>query len=68
MYEIFFLVWLVSSRPLSTVKRDFCFGEFQANSMLLLNPEHSILTDIKTNRNGFKSSGQDISALEGSDS
>ena len=52
----------MSSQPLSTVKRDFCFGEFQANSMFLLNPEHSILTDVKTNRNEFKSSGQDILA------
>ena len=30
--------------------------------MLLLNPEHSILTDVKTNQNGFRSSGQDILA------
>ena len=30
--------------------------------MLLLNPEHSILTDIKTNQNRFRSSGQDILA------
>ena len=52
----------MSSRLLSIVKRYFCFDEFQANSMLLLNPEHSILTDVKTNRNEFKSSGQDILA------
>ena len=62
MYESFFLVWLMSSQPLSTVKRYFCFDEFQANSMFLLNPEHNILTDIKTNRNGFRSFGQDILA------
>ena len=30
--------------------------------MLFLNPEHSILTDVKTNQNGFRSSGQDILA------
>ena len=35
IYESFFLVWLMSSRPLSTVKRDFCFSEFQTNSMPL---------------------------------
>ena len=59
----------MSSRPLSTVKRDFCFGEFQTNSMpFFLNPEHGILTDVKTNQNGFKGFGQDISALEGLDS
>ena len=33
-----------------------------------LNPEHSILTDVKINRNGFKGSGQDISVLDGSNS
>ena len=52
----------MSSRLLSTVRRDSCFGKFQANSVFLLNPEHSILTDVKTNRNGFRSSGQDILA------
>ena len=30
--------------------------------MPLLNPEHSILTDVKTNQNGFRSSRQDILA------
>ena len=30
--------------------------------MLLLNPKHSILIDVKTNRNGFRSSGQHILA------
>ena len=44
------------------MKRNFCFDEFQANSMFLLNPEHSILTDVKINRNEFRSSGQDILA------
>ena len=52
----------MNSRPLNTVRREFCFCEFQTNSMLILNPEHSILTDIRTNRNGFKSFGQDILA------
>ena len=66
--KAFFLIWLMNSQLLSTVKRDFYFGEFQTNSILFLNPEYSILTDVKTNRNGFRSSGQDISALEGSDS
>ena len=40
--------------------KDFCFDEFQTNSMLLLNLEHSILTDVKTNQNRFEGSGQDI--------
>ena len=62
IYESFFLVWLMSLQPLSTVKRDLCFGQFQTNSILFLNPEYSILIDVKTNRNGFRSSGQDILA------
>ena len=53
IYESFFLVWLTSSQPVSTVKKKRCS---------FLNPEHSILTDVKTNQNGFRSSGQDILA------
>ena len=49
-------------------KKIFLFGWISSKFNAPLNLEHSILTDIKINRNGFKGSGQDISALEGSDS
>ena len=68
MYESFFLVWLMSFRPLSTVKEIFVLMNFKQIQCSLLSPEHSILTDVKINQNGFKGSGQDISALEGLDS
>ena len=43
-------------------KEIFVLVNFKQIQCSLLSPEHSILTDVKTNRNGFRSSGQDILA------
>ena len=60
--KAFFLVWLMNSRPLSTVKRFLFLVNFKQIQCSLLSPEHNILIDVKTNQNGFRSSGQDILA------
>ena len=53
----------MNSRPLSTIKKDiFVLVNFKQIQYSFLSPEHSILTNVKINRNGFKSFGQDILA------
>ena len=68
IYERFFLGLADEFLTIEHRKKIFVWVNFKQIQCPFLSPEHSILTDVKINQNGFKGSGQDISALEGSDS